>query len=117
MSLTWRGDLADGLRVVLAKSQHLDDDVAAGAEIILADSNERVPKESGDLAATGSVEPTRGGDGTVGIVYSSVYARWQHEHTFFKHPTGGEAKFLETAQLVKGNEAINKAGEHLWRRL
>jgi hypothetical protein len=46
-----------------------------------------------------------------------VYARWVHEHLMFKHPFGGEAKFLETAMLTKGEAAINQAGEHFWGRL
>lgn len=117
MSITWRGDLAANLRTVLEKSQRLDDDLYEGARVVLADSDERVPKESGDLVASGHIARDRGGNSTVGIVYGSVYARWIHEHMFFKHPRGGTAKFLELALLEKGDEAMNKAGEHLWRRL
>ena len=117
MSIEWRDTLSIYLREVLAKSQRLDDDLYVGAKIILADSDARVPKESGRLVATGVVKRERAGNNAVGIVYKSPYARWVHEHLYFEHPHGGQAKFLETAMLVKGREAINKAGEHLWGRL
>lgn len=117
MSLEWRGDMLGRLREIEAKTQRLDDDVYAGARLILADSDERVPKRAGDLAKSGHLKRDRGGLNAVAIVYSSVYARWVHEHLAFKHPVGGQAKFLETAMLVKGRDALNAAGEHLWRRL
>jgi hypothetical protein len=117
VSIVWRGNLAGELRTILAKTRRLDDDLYEGARVVLNDSNERVPKESGDLLATGHIKRDRAGNNAVAIVYTSVYARWIHEHLHFKHPTGGQAKFLETALLAKGSEAMNKAGEHLWRRL
>lgn len=117
MSLEWRGDLLGNLREILAKTQRLDDDVAVGARIILADSDERVPKRSGDLEKSGHVKRDRGGLNTAAIVYTSVYARWIHEHLGFRHPFGGQAKFLETAMLAKGPEALNAIGAHLWRRI
>jgi hypothetical protein len=117
VSLEWRGNLLGELRDILAKTQRLDDDLAVGAKIILDDSLERVPKRSGGLEKTGTVNRDRGGNNTVAILYSSVYARWVHEHLSFKHPFGGEAKFLETAMLVKGSDALNAGGAHLWRRI
>lgn len=117
MSIRWEGDLLANLRAMQAKAQRLDDDVYVGAQLVLADSKERVPKDSGDLATSGHIKRDRGGNNTVAIVYTSVYAHWIHEHLHFKHPHGGEAKFLETALLVKGADAVNKAGEHFWRRL
>lgn len=117
MSIEWRDTLSGGLREVLAKAKRLDDDLYVGAKIVLDDSNERIPKESGNLARTGVRKRDRGGNNTVAIEYGTPYARWIHEHLTFKHPTGGQAKFLETAMLVKGHDAINKAGEHLWGRL
>lgn len=115
--IRWQNSLSAGLREVLEKTQSLDDDLYEGALVILADSDHRVPRESGVLMASGDVRKDRAGHNAVAIEYDSVYARWIHEHIHFKHPQGGEAKFLETALLVKGHEAINKAGEHLWRRL
>lgn len=117
MSIEWRNTLSGALREVLAKTQRLDDDLYEGARIVLADSDARVPKESGKLAATGVIKRDRAGNNAVAIEYGTPYARWIHEHVTFKHPQGGQAKFLETALLEKGREAINAAGEHLWRRL
>jgi len=117
VSITWRGDMLGNLRTIAAKAEHLQDDAYAGAEPVLDDSNARVPKESTELKQSGHIKRDRGGDNTVAIVYTSVYAHWIHEHMFFKHPNGGEAKFLETAMLTKGSEFVNKAGEHFWRRL
>lgn len=82
--------------------------LVAGAEVVLADSDRRVPKRSEHLAGSGHVDPHRGGDHTVGIRYDGPYARWVHEHLWFKHPYGGEAKFLETATVVKKDEAIHE---------
>lgn len=117
MSIEWKDTLSFRLREVLAKTRRLDDDLYEGARIILKDSNERVPKREGHLVGTGVIKRDRAGNNAVAIEYGTPYARWIHEHLSFKHPGGGQAKFLETALLVKGHEAINKAGEHLWGRL
>jgi hypothetical protein len=115
--LRFEDGLSGSLRRILAQSEHMQDDLAHGAKVILADSTERVPKESGDLAATGHIDRDRGGKNTVAVVYSSVYSHWIHEHLWFKHPHGGTAKFLELAMLAKGREAINEAGQRFWRRI
>jgi hypothetical protein len=117
VSVRWEDSISGGLKDILEKSRHLTDDVAVGAEIILEDSAKRVPERSGDLVGSGRVKADRGGDNAVGITYDGPYARWIHEHLHFKHPAGGEAKFLETAVITKGEAAVNKAGEHFWERL
>lgn len=115
--IEWRGDLVGELRAILAKTQVLDDDLADGATAVLDESNVLIPKESGDLMASGRIQKDRSGTNAVAITFDGPYARWIHEHMGFKHPRGGQAKFLETALLTKGKAAINAAGEHLWRRL
>ena len=117
MGMRWENHLdLEGIAIMVRT--HIEDGLEQGAQIILDRSDELVPKAlTGDLAASGSVKKDRGGLNTVGIVYSSVYARYQHEHMFFKHPTGGQAKFLETAMLTKGEAAINKAGEYIWDKV
>lgn len=117
MSMTWGGDLLANLRAVAAKAESLTDDMADGAEAVLADALQKVPKESGDLAGSGRIDRERGGDNAVGITFDGPYARWIHEHLYFKHPRGGQAKFLEAAQLEKGAEAMNRAAKHFWGRL
>ena len=117
MSIQWQGDLASGLAEFgAAVDSRIEDSLAEGAKVILEDAEQRVPKESGHLAGTGRVQQNRGGKNTVGLWFAGPYARWIHEHLFFKHPHGGEAKFLETAMLTKGREALRIAGERLWRR-
>lgn len=115
--IRWQDGLSGSLRLIAAKSQHLQDDAYEGAQVILREAKTLVPKESGHLAETGHVDRGRGGANTVGIVFRGPYARWIHEHMFFKHPRGGQAKYLEAAMLLKGDEAVNKAGNHFWRRL
>ena len=116
MGMRWENHLdLDGIAIMVRT--HIQDGLEQGAQIILEESDVLVPKEIGDLAASGSVKKDRGGLNTVGITYSSVYARYQEEHLFFKHPTGGQAKFLETAMLTKGEAAINKAGEYIWDKV
>lgn len=81
--------------------------------IILARSNELAPKESGDLIASGKVNASRGGNATIAVEYTSVYAHWIHEHLWFRHPHGGGAKFLEKAMTEKGANAIEAAARSL----
>lgn len=117
MTLTWEGDLLEALRAVRDKAQVLDADLEVGAQLVLAESSALVPKLSGDLADSGKVSRKRGGDNTVAIVYTSPYAHWIHENLTFRHPRGGQAKFLETALIVKGPDAINTAGRAFWDRI
>jgi hypothetical protein len=115
--LRFEDGLSGSLRRILAQSEHMQDDLAHGAKVILKDAKERVPKESGDLAATGHIDRDAGGKNTVAIKFRGPYARYIHEHLFFKHPHGGEAKYLEVALLMQGREAIRQAVEKFWRRI
>jgi len=117
MGMTWEDTLSAGLERVASRAFDLSQDAAAGLEVIYEESQKRVPKESGHLAETAMVQSYRGGKNTATITYDGPYARWIHEHLHFKHPHGGETKFLETAMLLKGKEAINEAGKHFWERL
>lgn len=118
MSIRWVDTMTEGLLALRGRvEENLPDAVASGAQVILRDAMRRVPKESGHLVGTGKVNEDRGGRNAVGITFDGPYARWIHEHLFFKHPRGGEAKYLESAMVVKGNEAVNAAGRGLWRRL
>ena len=114
--MTWENHLdLEGIAIMVRA--HVQDALGDGAQIILDRSNELVPKESGDLASSGRVNKDRGGLNTVGITYDGPYAAYQHEHMFFKHPTGGAPKYLELAMLEKGEAAINKAGEVIWDKI
>jgi hypothetical protein len=120
--IEWTGDLFDGLLRVMDEARFTAEDAADGATVILARSDELVPKapkrasdDTAPLVSTGYVKLHD--NETAAIGYSSVYAHWIHEHTWFHHPHGGQAKFLETAMLEKGREAVNRAGEHFFGRL
>ena len=82
------------------------DAATAAGETILKASLAKVPKEAGGLAGTGHVDPARGGSDTVAVLYDSLYAHWIHEHLHFKHPHGGQAKFLEAAMLEGKDAAV-----------
>ena len=118
MSIEWVDTMTEGLlRLRADVEKSLPDAVASGANVVLRDADERVPKLSGHLAGTGKISESRGGENTVAITYNGPYARWIHEHLWFKHPRGGEPKYLETAMIVKGPEFVDAVGRGLWRRL
>lgn len=115
--IRWEDHLTARLERMLAESRDLSQDARQGAEVIITDAEVRVPKRSGYLAGTAQVQEWRGGKNTAAMTFGGPYARWVHEHLWFKHPFGGEAKFLETAMLVKGKDAVVAAGKHFWRRI
>lgn len=101
---------------IMVRAQ-VENGLEAGAEIVQVRSDQLVPKEVGALAATVRVKENRGGINTVAITYDGPYARWVHEHLWFKHPHGGIAKFLEVAMIEKQQDAINKAGDFIWDKI
>jgi hypothetical protein len=124
VTIRWAGDLKQNLARIAEKSQNLTDDAADGAKVILKDAVDRAPrapKKDGDnhphLEDTGKVNKVPQLKGTASITFAGPYARYVHEHLGFKHPYGGEAKFLEVAMLMHGGDAIKAAGNHFWRRL
>ena len=72
--------------------------VKAGAEIILEASRPQVPRDTGEMQASGKVT-------SEGLVAAISYTRYspegynvaarQHEDLTLNHPRGGNAKFLE----------------------
>jgi len=72
-------------------------------DMILAASNADVPEVSGDLA--GSARNEEAGELSRRLIYTSVYARWIHEHLWFHHPHGGGPKYLERAMVANGDKA------------
>lgn len=72
-------------------------------EHVLAASNERTPKDDGDLISSGRT----GVDGLqANVAYRSFYAMWIHERVDWRHDGGGEAKFLENAAEAEKDEAV-----------
>ncbi|MGC5249497.1 hypothetical protein ACPXB3_21535 [Gordonia sp. DT219] len=78
--------------------------VRQAGEAILAESNRRAPRDSGELISSGRVA-TDGTEAAIG--YSAPYAARQHEALGYNHPHGGQAKFLETAVHVAKDEALD----------
>lgn len=64
---------------------------------ILSESLPLVPREFGVLRASGYVSPPtgEGSNADVEVGYGTVYAVPQHERTDYRHPRGGQAKYLE----------------------
>lgn len=85
--------------------------VKDAADLIFADSQEQVPVLDGpeQLKRAGASDPgelKRSGDVTMepenfraAIAYKTPYASLQHERMDYKHPSGGNAKFLERPLL------------------
>lgn len=40
------------------------------------------------------------------VIFNQVYAKNQHESLYFKHPAGGQAKYLYTALITKYQSAL-----------
>lgn len=117
MSVEWEDSLSPQLRRIAAMAADMTEDAAAGGDYILEGALERVPKRSGSLAKSGKVNKDRGGRNTVAITFDGPYARWIHEHLGFKHPAGGEAKFLERSMRMRRVGAVKRALNHFWERI
>jgi hypothetical protein len=66
---------------------------------IMSNALPRVPVEFGQLRASHYVAPPQGqgAKANVELGFGTVYAVPQHERLDYKHPRGGEAKYLEKA--------------------
>ena len=94
----------------------------AGAVVILEGSMRRAPyapKDASDhephLRDTASIDASRGGESTVGVVFDSVYAAYIHENLGFAHPHGGQAKFLEASLHEDKAAALRAMAEEVLR--
>lgn len=73
-----------------------------GGQRLLDLANETVPRDEGDLAASGSVDVDDEGNAT--ISYSEPYAVRQHEDTRLRHDGSGRAKWLQLTADEKARE-------------
>lgn len=87
--------------------------LAKGMEHIRAIAVERTPIETGHLAGTATVHVE--GD-TASITYAGPYARYQHERLDLKHETG-QAKFLESALMEAGPDAVKIIADDIQKAL
>ena len=89
-----------------------------GANVIMTDAKRRVPVDLGTLKGSGQVhEPTETADGLrcrMGFGDGAEsYAIVQHERLDFKHPDGGEAKYLENAVNAQADAAFRVMASRL----
>jgi hypothetical protein len=94
----------------------------AGAHDVMDLSQERVPvldpaqethdRPSGELRDTAEVQmlPT---SKRAALKYGTAYAAYQHERMDLKHPTGGQAKFLESSMLEKAEHVAETVAAHV----
>lgn len=73
---------------------------------------ERAPVETGALRGSMTATVEQDGDQLVGEVrFTEKYAAVQHERVDFRHPQGGEAKYLERAALEKAGQIRSKVAK------
>lgn len=78
-------------------------------------ASDRAPIESGDLRGNCNTDGIFTEDDTViaEVKFTLPYAAAQHEHVEYRHPKGGEAKYLERAALEKADEVRAIVAEQL----
>jgi hypothetical protein len=81
-------------------------------EIVLAESDTRVPIEEGTLSRSGHVSEDRA-QLKVAVSYDTPYAVVQHEEMSFQHDGGREAKYLENAF----NATLPQLRDHIAHRI
>lgn len=86
----------------------------AGAELLLDESNRKVPLETGTLERSGNTA-AQGYEATVG--YNTPYAVRQHEEVGYNHKGKGEAKFLEGAMHNNKTQILGTIGDEIRRAL
>lgn len=70
---------------------------------------DRAPVETGALRGSMATNVEIDGDTIVGEVrFNEKYAAVQHERLDFRHPQGGEAKYLERAALEKADQVLSR---------
>lgn len=73
-----------------------------------AKASQLAPVDTGDLRGSGFTE-TDGKNVTVG--FESEYALKQHENLNYRHPKGGEAKYLETPYKENLKKYVGAVGD------
>jgi hypothetical protein len=105
---------ADALRKELKKlSKRYPKALAAGLYqeglALHANAVKRAPVQYGFLRASGYTSPPTGeGSPVVEVGFGANYALAQHEGVGFKHPKGGEAKYLQNAILERSSGFLER---------
>lgn len=76
----------------------------AVGEDLLGEAQRRAPVEEGTLRASGELEIKHlpGNLIVAEVSFNEVYAARQHEETGWRHPKGGQAKYLESVIHERG---------------
>lgn len=114
--ITWNGPA-----VTAAERSGAARGLRRAAEIVAADSDRRVPRDTGELVDSRTITVDEA-DLHADIVYGSTglpqaYAVRQHEDLTLEHPGGGEAKYLERALEAKRDEAMQAIAAEIKREL
>lgn len=113
-----KGIKIDGFKEVYQKLGLLEEEIDKAAlkgvkklaEVILGESQQLVPVDTGLLKDSGLVSTDKKNQ-IVTIAYNTPYARKQHEDTTLNHPKGGQAKYLERPFNEKSGELETYVGE------
>jgi hypothetical protein len=103
---------------VLNLLEHLSEQTAEGVRDALIDigtrAADKAPVRDGYLRGSMTTDVIIYDGELIGEVrFNEKYAAVQHERTEFKHPKGGEAKYLERAAIEKREQVREKVGEAL----
>lgn len=101
----------DDPHITSDKAEHA---MLAGAELLLDESNRKVPLETGTLERSGNAA-AQGYEAAVG--YNTPYAVRQHEEVGYAHKGKGEAKYLENAMHNNKAQILGAIGDEIRRAL
>lgn len=115
-----KGIKIDGFKEVYQKLGLLEEEIDKAAlrgvkklaEVILGESQQLVPVDTGLLKDSGLVSTDKKNQ-IVTIAYNTPYARKQHEDMTLNHPKGGQAKYLERPFNEKSGELETYVGESI----
>lgn len=95
--VTWRGpEIAQRARGATRAA------LGKGASFILAQAIPRTPLRDGDLRSSGGTDVDTD---RASIYFDTEYAARQHEEIGWRHPKGGQAKYLENTMLEERGRA------------
>lgn len=95
--VNWRGpEIAQRARGATRKA------LGKGAAFILAQAIPRTPIRDGDLRSSGGTDVA---DDRASVYFDTEYAARQHEELGWRHPKGGQAKYLENTMLEERGRA------------
>lgn len=107
--MTWRGPEA-AQRVKGATRSAL----GKGAAYLLAQAIPRTPIQDGPLRASGGTDVA---DDRASVFFDTPYAARQHEEVGWRHPKGGQAKYLENTVIEERGRAQDIVAAEVRRAL